>query len=123
MRSCAQDALDIAVGKEKSFKEFFGVVRAMARDDVASVANTPQAWTDKDIAMNKKIEEAQRDVTSALCDNFNTPTVLLKLQDLVTACNIYMNNAADASQPPKFLLVNKAGPQRGSRDGPGVEDV
>jgi cysteinyl-tRNA synthetase len=105
----SKDALDIAVGKEKSFKEFFGAVRAMARDDVTAVATTPQAWNDTDRAMNKKIEEAQRDVTAALCDNFNTPTVLLKLQELVTACNVYMNSAADgASQAPKFLLINKA---------------
>ena len=48
----------------------------------------------------------QRDVTAALCDNFNTPSVLLKMQELVTACNVYVNSPADASAP-KFLLVNK----------------
>lgn len=42
VKNFCQDALDIAVGKEKSFKEFFGAVRAMTREDVASVANTPQ---------------------------------------------------------------------------------
>jgi len=103
----SKDALDIAVGKEKSFKEFFGLVKSMARDDVGSVANTPQAWNTKDMAMNTRIEEAQRDVTTALCDNFNTPTVLLKLQDLVTGCNVYVNSALDG-MAPKFLLVNKA---------------
>ena len=50
---------DIAVGKEKSFKEFFGLVKSLARDDVRSVAKTPQAWSEKDLAMFKKIEEAQ----------------------------------------------------------------
>ena len=103
----SKDALDIAVGKEKSFKEFFGLVKSLARDDVGSVASTPQAWNDKDKAMYKKIEETQRDVTAALCDNFNTPTVLLKMQELVTAVNVYVNGPADAAAP-KFLLVNKA---------------
>ena len=50
---------DIAVGKEKSFKEFFGLVKSLARDDVKSVAKTGQAWNDKDVAMHKKIEETQ----------------------------------------------------------------
>jgi hypothetical protein len=50
---------DIAVGKEKSFKEFFGLVKSLARDDVRSVAKTDQAWNDKDVAMHKKIEETQ----------------------------------------------------------------
>ncbi len=105
----SKDALDIAVGKEKTFKEFFGAVRAMTREDVTLVATTPQRWNDKDKVMNARIEEAQRGVTAALCDNFDTPTVLLKMQELVTACNVYINSAADGtSPPPKFLLINKA---------------
>ena len=103
----SKDALDIAVGKEKSFKEFFGAVRAMARDDEASVAKTPQAWTAKDVALSSKITQTQADVAAALTDNFNTPTTLLKMQDLVTACNVYMNSGSEGGAP-KFLLINKA---------------
>jgi cysteinyl-tRNA synthetase len=103
----SKDALDIAVGKEKSFKEFFGAVRALARDDVQSVASTPQAWTPKDVALSKRIDETQGQVSAALCDNFNTPTALLRMQDLVTACNVYMNSGLEDGAP-KFLLINKA---------------
>ena len=45
-------------------------------------------------------------MTAALCDNFNTPSVLLKMQELVTACNVYVNSPVDTGAP-KFLRVNK----------------
>eukprot|EP00960_Hanusia_phi_P052039 761207-Hanusia_phi.AAC.1 len=101
----SKDTLDVAVGKEKTFKEFFGAVKAMAREDVKSVSSLSQAWGEAENALNRKIEEIQKEITAALSDNFNTPQALLRLQDLVTACNIYMN-APDTRA--KFLLVNKA---------------
>ena len=101
----SKDTLDVAVGKEKTFKDFFGAVSGLAREDLKSVADKNQAWGIEDVALNKKVEETQRAVAAALTDNFNTPQVLLKLQELVGAVNVYMNTCgADA----KFLLINKA---------------
>ncbi|EKX54961.1 cysteinyl-tRNA synthetase [Guillardia theta CCMP2712] len=101
----SKDTLDVAVGKEKTFKEFFGAVKAMAREDVKGVSSLPQAWGEAENVLNRKIEDAQKEIAAALADNFNTPQALLRLQDLVTSCNIYMNSP-DARA--KFLLVNKA---------------
>ncbi len=40
-----------------------------------------------------------------MSDNFNTPQILLRLGDMVSACNVYMNSAIPNKM---FLLVNKA---------------
>ncbi|KAJ1472045.1 hypothetical protein T484DRAFT_1841878 [Baffinella frigidus] len=99
------DTLDVAVGKEKTFKDFFGMVKALARDDLESVANKVQAWGPDDVALNKRVEETQIAITAALTDNFNTPMALLKMQELVSAVNVYITAAGPDA---KFLLINKA---------------
>jgi len=101
----SKEALDVAVGKEKTFKEFFGAVRGLMRDQTGSVASSPQNWGELEVQFNSKIEETQAAVTAALIDNFNTPQVLLRLQELVTAANIYMTAAGAQT---KSLIVNKA---------------
>jgi len=102
----AKDTLDVACGKEKTFKDFFGSVQAMSRDHMPNLVSKPQGWSDVERQLYRKVEECQGEVHNALCDNFNTPVVLSKLGELVSACNIYMN---DASLPHKqFLLVHKA---------------
>eukprot|EP00288_Rhodomonas_lens_P016752 CAMPEP_0177703986 /NCGR_PEP_ID=MMETSP0484_2-20121128/7958_1 /TAXON_ID=354590 /ORGANISM="Rhodomonas lens, Strain RHODO" /LENGTH=832 /DNA_ID=CAMNT_0019215365 /DNA_START=51 /DNA_END=2549 /DNA_ORIENTATION=- len=101
----SKDTLDVAVGKEKTFKEFFGAVRGLNRDQVNSVTLNPQNWGEHERTLNSKIEETQKEVTTALIDNFNTPKVLLLLQELVTAANIYMTTAGAQT---KSLLVHKA---------------
>jgi cysteinyl-tRNA synthetase len=101
----SKDTLDVAVGKEKTFKEFFGAVRGLNRDQAASVSASAQSWGDLERTLNQKIEATQREVTAALIDNFDTPKVLLLLQELVTASNIYMTAAGAQT---KALLVLKA---------------
>ena len=34
-----KDTLDVAIGKEKTFKDFFGMVKALERDDLESIAS------------------------------------------------------------------------------------
>lgn len=102
----AKDTLDVAVGKEKVFKDFFGSVLSMSREHQPSLVSRPQAWTKTEVDLYQKVEDCQAGVHEALCDNFNTPVVFAKLGELVSLCNIYMNNAEVKDK--QFLLVNKA---------------
>lgn len=92
-----------AKAKEALFKNFFGAVKALLRDDWASA---PQVWRKPDHAMHAALEQAQRQVHAALCDNIDTPGAIAALCELVTEANKYLT---DAANPPRALLMRRVG--------------
>jgi cysteinyl-tRNA synthetase len=98
----AADMLDEVRGKEKTFAEFFLLVKQVARDQ-ADVQKVAQRWSPAELALNAKLAEIENTVDEALKDNFDTPRVMNALFDLVTATNVY------ARLPQRrALLINKS---------------
>jgi cysteinyl-tRNA synthetase len=97
----SNDMMEEVRGKEKTFAEFFLLVKQVGRDQ-AEVHKVPQRWSPLEIALNAKLAEIEATVDDALKDNFDTPRAMTALLDLITATNIYARQASR-----RALLVNK----------------
>lgn len=98
----SDQTVDDARAKEKYFKNFFGAVKSVLRNDFVSER---QGWTAADRALFNTLNASQQKVHASLLDNFKTYEVIQHLVDLVQECNKYLT----AESKPKNLLVQKVG--------------
>ncbi len=96
----SDQTVDDAKSKERYFKNFFGAVKSVLRNDFVAER---QGWTQADRVLWQILNESQKKVHASLLDNFKTYDVVQHLVDLVQECNKYL--AAEAK--PKNLLVQK----------------
>ncbi|XP_014218904.1 cysteine--tRNA ligase, cytoplasmic [Copidosoma floridanum] len=95
--------MDMAVQYEKFLNEFFLNVKCKIRN-VGSDGNSLdifEKWGERELDLNNKFYTAKDDIHNALCDNIDTRTVLEKVRELVTSCNIYVKDC----QNPNTLLL------------------
>lgn len=91
---------------DKLFTHFFETMSQVLRKELAidsdytksdsfgisgGLAGLDQKWDVQDRALYDLWSAIQKVVHDAFCDNFNTPLVMTKLQELVSAVNVYMN--------------------------------
>lgn len=86
------NTLSRAIVTEKTFTEFFHNVKAVMR--AKDMMEQEQRWTSAAVTLQQKLTEAQAAVGAALRDDFDTPTVMAVLIDLVKATNVYMESEA-----------------------------
>jgi cysteinyl-tRNA synthetase len=72
---------------EKVFKEFFLNVKVVLRE--GSIAQV-QKWTPETKVLARALQDAQTKIDAALRDDFDTPTVISTLIELVKATNVYI---------------------------------
>jgi len=88
---------------ERTFVEFFHNVKATLR---ALPATGPQFWRQKEIAFESALLAIKQQVHDALCDDFDTPTVLQILLRLVRITNVYSKVFEPA--PPVPLIIKES---------------
>eukprot|EP00534_Pseudo-nitzschia_fraudulenta_P006377 CAMPEP_0201180444 /NCGR_PEP_ID=MMETSP0851-20130426/116201_1 /ASSEMBLY_ACC=CAM_ASM_000631 /TAXON_ID=183588 /ORGANISM="Pseudo-nitzschia fraudulenta, Strain WWA7" /LENGTH=778 /DNA_ID=CAMNT_0047464655 /DNA_START=16 /DNA_END=2352 /DNA_ORIENTATION=+ len=98
----SDQTVDDAKAKEKYFKNFFGSVKSVLRNDFVI---EKQAFTPEDRGLLEALHSVQAKVHASLCDNFKTYDVIQHLVDLVSDCNKYLTTVAK----PKNLLAKKVG--------------
>lgn len=96
----SDQTVDDAKAKERYFKNFFGAVKSVLRNDFV---RERQGWTPGDRALWQILNECQQKVHASLLDNFKTYEVIQHLVDLVQEFNKYLS----AETQPKNLLVQK----------------
>lgn len=96
----SDQTVDDAKAKEKYFKNFFGAVKSVLRNDFVPER---QGWTPADRALFATLQESQGKVHASLLDNMKTFDVVQHLVDLIQECNKYLT----AESKPKNLLVQK----------------
>lgn len=84
------DTMAPTLDLERRFVEFFHNAKAFLR---ARTFKDTQVWTPPTVELQKLLNECQTKVDEALRDDFDTPTVLLILSDLVKATNVYMESS------------------------------
>lgn len=94
-----KDTMADVESKEKAFSSFFLKVQALLQEQKSKIQ--VESWNVKDIELHSKLQGAQKDVHTALLDNFNTAAAIGALVNVVSAANSYMNNN-DERKP--FLL-------------------
>eukprot|EP00941_MAST-03F_sp_MAST-3F-sp1_P006481 g6481.t1 len=90
-----------AVSKERTLKAFFGKVKEIARREWLK---TEIGWRNReeDRALYMDFQKCQSKVHDALCDNFDTPSVILAIIDHVNKVNKYLQSFGD--KPAVYLL-------------------
>ena len=93
---------------DRGFKEFFANTKVKLRalqGGAAGIGDCSFHFGAAEVSAHSKLLETQRAVHAALCDDFDTPSVIRLLQSLVSDTNKYM--AGDAIVPS--VLSNAAG--------------
>lgn len=96
----SDQTVDDAKAKEKYFKNFFGAVKSVLRNDFVP---EQQGWTSVDRALWNTLNDTQQKVHASLSENFKTYEAIQHLVDVVQECNKYLTSEAK----PKNLLVQK----------------
>ena len=96
----SDQTVDDAKAKEKYFKNFFGSVKSVLRNDFVSER---QGWNSAERALFDTLNQTQKKVHASLLDNFKTYDAIQHLVDLVQESNKYLA----AEEKPKNLLVQK----------------
>jgi len=88
---------------EKTFAEFFHTVKAILR---SSEDKSIQRWGDAEKKLSADLDQAKNEVHEGLVDNFNTPTAMLALGDLVRKSNIYISFQKENNDTPRSYLLS-----------------
>jgi len=96
----SDQTVDDAKAKEKYFKNFFGAVKSVLRNNFVAER---QGWTTADRSLSEILQASQQKIHKSLLDNFKTYEVIQHLVDLVQECNKYLT----AEAKPKNLLIKK----------------
>ncbi|XP_076646851.1 cysteine--tRNA ligase, cytoplasmic [Halictus rubicundus] len=102
----SDNTMNMALQYEKFLNEFFLNVKCKIRSlGLETNINTFNKWTSSELELNTKFSNAKHSVHNALCDNIDTRSALDAIRDIVTHCNIYMNQV---KQPNTLLLRDVA---------------
>jgi len=82
-----------AVSTDKTFKNFFGLVKATLRKP----SSASHRWAKREATLEDLFVRVSNEVHFALCDNFNTPEVIVALRGLVSETNGYINSSSASS--------------------------
>jgi cysteinyl-tRNA synthetase len=91
---------------EKTFIEFFHLVKGTLRSSTPldSLKYGEEEWT-----LSAALESAKSAVTGALCDDFDTPSAMKALRELIKATNKYVQAKDEAKQKCVITVVRSAG--------------
>ncbi len=97
--------MSLAMDMESIFVKYFAnvkaVLRAVDKDDSAK-------WGEEEKVFGNEVNACKAKVHEALCDNFDTPTVMSELQALVGASNRYLEKKEVNKTKPVALVVRTA---------------
>ena len=86
-----EKAMPEAVEKDRQINEFFLSVKVALRNNTH---DKPQSWNKLDFGLYDMLAVIQDKIHNAICDNFDTPTTLLQIGELINAANVYMKDEA-----------------------------
>lgn len=94
-----------AISTEKIFVEFFHNIKAALRE--GNITN-PQRWDTGARDLQNAINKAMHSVDDALRDDFDTPTAMSSLSDLVKATNVYLETCLFENKAPVSLVIRNS---------------
>jgi cysteinyl-tRNA synthetase len=109
------DSMREAIAVEATLGKFFVNVRSVIAEqrhiDETTASSGSHNHREPERKLVDQLMSAQAKVHAALCDNIDTPTAVIALQDLVSAANVYMTAKArgGAGRPNADVLEKVAG--------------
>jgi cysteinyl-tRNA synthetase len=101
------NTMDHAITTEKLFVEFFHNVKATLRRST-TLASQEQKWEEEEYLLQGDTATCKNRVDEALRDDFDTPTALAALADLVKSTNIYIESKTKKGGTPNALVVRNS---------------
>eukprot|EP01022_Parablepharisma_sp_SALTPOND_P020553 TRINITY_DN376_c0_g1_i1.p3 TRINITY_DN376_c0_g1~~TRINITY_DN376_c0_g1_i1.p3 ORF type:complete len:477 (-),score=67.01 TRINITY_DN376_c0_g1_i1:7890-9320(-) len=98
-----EKAMPEAVEKDRQFNEFFLNVKVALRNNTY---DKPQYWTKEDFKIYDSLSDYQDKIHKAFCDNFDTPSVITYLGELITVANAYMKDEANLKLTILLKIAN-----------------
>ena len=89
----SENTLDLAKSYEKKVNELFLRIKHIMRTTPSHGVAAFQKWGEAETRLNGHLRQCKEDVHRALCDNIDTRTVLMTIQDLVVNTNLYIENS------------------------------
>jgi len=99
------ETMSHAVNCENGFNKFFQNVKAIVRD---AHKDDSAKWGDEETVLGNAVNVSKEAVHAALCDDFDTPTVMSELQKLMSAVNKYLEAKSEKKEKPVVLVVKVA---------------
>lgn len=94
----SDQALGEARERERQLRSFFGSIDIVLRAGDAHLQGL-QGFTADDKVLSDAMLATEKDVHAALCNNFDTPTAMLAILELVKATNAYLGTKGRKSSP------------------------
>lgn len=96
----SENTLELAKSYEKKVNELFLSIKHILRTTPSHGVAAFQKWNAAEKQLNVQLGQCKEDVHRALCDNIDTRTVLMSIQDLVVNTNAYIegNRSKDVQQ-------------------------
>jgi len=94
-----------AIAKEKQFGEFFKNAKGTIRN--FDIKKNPQKWETEDRDLDSKLRKTKEKVHHHLCNNIDTPAVILELSSLMSETNKYMKDITRNVKSPLIVSISQ----------------
>lgn len=94
-----------AIAKEKQFGEFFKNAKGTIRN--FDIKKNPQKWETEDRDLDSKLRKTKEKVHHHLCNNIDTPSVILELSSLMSETNKYMKDITRNVKSPLIVSISQ----------------
>lgn len=104
----SEHAMEESVVLDRAFIDFFGTLKATLREVGRKNPQTQTARPNNiEMELSKELERRQNTIHNCLVDNFDTPGVLLELQNLVRSTNAYIGSHGSDSNALMLECVGR----------------
>ncbi|KAI0978786.1 hypothetical protein GJ496_000095 [Pomphorhynchus laevis] len=104
----SDSAMNHTLQYEKLCQEYFLLVKDWIRNSNPYETASQKKWTNREFTLNNEFNECRKKVHEALCDSFDTPTVMKAMREMISSCNTYMDDRVNASSLNILLVKNIA---------------
>eukprot|EP01135_Chromosphaera_perkinsii_P003483 Nk52_evm9s245 gene=Nk52_evmTU9s245 len=105
----SETQVNYALSLERKLLNFFNAVGNRLTIEQRYVGPLKDMWTNNELELLDKLAAVRVEVGEALRDDFDTPSVLHSIMDLISSCNVYLaSNIPEEQHVPEELLGNVA---------------
>ncbi|PVU86083.1 hypothetical protein BB560_006818 [Smittium megazygosporum] len=101
--------MEEALSTESTISNFFINIESLSRqwnsDEATFGEGGVRTFCEDEVNLVKELNQAQKKIHSALCDSFDTPSVLKTILSLINKSNIYLRNKTKVSNSNAIMMV------------------
>ncbi|KAK9503324.1 hypothetical protein O3M35_011923 [Rhynocoris fuscipes] len=92
----SENTMEFATSYEKMLTEFFLNIKDLLQTvHVSDNCARFTKWTERELELNRTFRCTREAIHEALCDNIDTRTVLEKIRECISSCNVYISGGVN----------------------------